>query len=144
MASPKINTRAKKQLNTYEQVITSPYAYLNKRTSLSMDESMLIQIVCRSLRGKDGEISNANMISLWRKIKTRMKRDIKLGSHNNKLFQFELEWDKYFDYFAILSCKATGIFNNLLAFWKRDFKSSQSIIKMDIMKTKLFHKWMEL
>jgi len=119
----KIKRYKDKLLRTYNKITSSPYKYKNRVHKLSFDETLLIEMTVKDLKGKDGEISSGELRAVWLKMKKRIKKDLQCGGHYSKLLQIKFLWNLRDKYFADLVLEERGLFNKLLRMWENRYST---------------------
>jgi len=142
--SKKPNPRIREKRKILSQVDSSHYKYKTNKDALSVDERLLLGSVVDSLRGEDGEVNIADLTLIWFKIKKSMREDLRKGHHKSKLFQLNICWNNYKEYFIILLTSPFGVFGRFMDLYKRsfdEFPDKKNVIKM--VREKLL-KWLEI
>lgn len=129
---------------TLQRVLSSPYKYKNRVKRISLEESILIDMTCKDLRGQDGEIDNDSLKEVWLKIKARIKSDLVKGNHNNKLLQKKFIWNEKDEFFAELTIEETGLFSKLIKMYEERYKTMPFLQTMQIMVKTVLRKFQEI
>jgi len=134
----------KELMRIYDKISNTPYRYLNSSLELSSDELLLIEITCKDLKDKDGEIDRETLQLLWLKIKKSMKQDIQKGHHKNKLLQVSFIWNIKKEYFSELTLREEGLFKRLLELYQRNYEELPTETELNKLIAKVLYKYIKI
>lgn len=141
---PLIPPRTKICMNIYERIMETAYSYTNNKSSLSLTESVLLEIVYKECGIDKSKLSKKQLTNVWHKIKLSMKRNLRKGGVGVKVLHLSFRWSEYYKYFSILTCMASGLSKKLLDFYVNSFGNMPTDDNMNSFKQEMFSKWIEL